>query len=559
MKLPIGVSDFKKLIEGGYYFVDKSLFIKDVANDNAEVMLISRPRRFGKTLNMSMLQYYFNNESNQNNLFNDLLINKDKGFREQHYHKYPVIFITLKDVKSNGYDETLAMLAFIMAETYREHKTDDLLNILDADEEQTVARIIEKKATDTELKTSLTKLTEYLYRIYKKKVIVLIDEYDTPVHSAYNNKYYDNFIDFYKTFLGTALKGNRYLDKAVITGITRVAQASIFSDLNNFKVYSVLDKKYGEYFGFTEEQVKDLLTLSKSQEHSADIKLWYNGYHIQDHVLYNPWSILNCLSDGISDSVSLKPHWVNTSDNSLIKNLISKSKYSIKEVIGKLLQGETVEQPIAESLVFKDLDRNEEAIWSLLLYSGYLTVRKSERKDWLLMADLYIPNKEIMFVYDQIISSWFSDVSSLSSYKLFIKSLITGDLGTFESMLSDYICSAGSYFDFNTNTKEQVFHSLILGLVLGLRDNYVIKSNNESGYGRYDVMLMPRDKDNKGIIIELKVTTKESDLTRAAKEALNQIEDRKYITTFKEEKVNNVLFIGIAFCGKKLKLMSKES
>lgn len=551
MKLPIGVSDFKKIREGGYYFVDKSLLTKDIANDDAEVMLITRPRRFGKTLNMSMLYYYFNNITPEHNLFNDLLINKEVSFASEHYHQYPVIFISLKDVKAKGHNDTLEMLAFIMAETYREYKSKDLFNLLDTDETQMAHRIIEKKATITELKTSLTKLTEFLYRIYNKKVIVLIDEYDTPVHAAYNNKYYDDFIDFYKTFLGTALKGNKYLHKAVITGITRVAQASIFSDLNNFKVYSVLDKKYGEYFGFTENEIKSLLALSNTKDYAKDIKAWYNGYQIQNHILYNPWSILNCLSDGIS----LKPYWVNTSDNALIKNLISTSKSSIKEVIGKLLQGETVEQPIAESLVFKDLERNEEAIWSLLLYSGYLTVSQSERKDWLLMANLAIPNKEIMFVYDQIISSWFSDISSLKTYKLFIKSLIDGDLDTFENMLSDYICSAGSYFDFNINTKEQVFHSLILGLVLGLRDNYIINSNNESGYGRYDVVLIPKDKKHKGVIIELKTAKRESDLSTAAKEALKQIENKQYATLFKEEKINEVLFIGIAFCGKKLKLM----
>lgn len=553
MKLPIGIANFKKLIHGEYKFIDKSLFIKDIVENGSEVILITRPRRFGKTMNMSMLYYFFNNAEDSLKLFNNLQINQYKNILAKYNNKYPTIFITLKDTKLTNYEDAISEIAFIMSEAYRNSRTSDLLKTLDQDEIGFFEKIINKKASINELRKSLSKLTEFLNRLYNKGTIILIDEYDTPVHSAYNNEYYNEMMDFLRSFLGAALKDNTNLYKAIITGITKVAQESIYSGLNNFRAYSVLDDEYAEYFGFTDHEVKDLLSELNVSPYHDKIKLWYNGYSIHNKILYNPWSILNCLNG----NVDFKPYWVNTSDNEIIKTLVSQSKPAIKDAMIYLVQGNSVEQAISENLVFKELDKNEGAIWALLLYSGYLNAVLIERKDGVLYAKLSIPNKEVMFVYDSIISSWFSDISSLNSYKTFVQSLMDGNLEVFENILSDYISSSGSYFDFNSKTKEQVFHSLILGLVLGLRDDYTIKSNHESGYGRFDVVLIPRNKNKLGIIIELKTSDKESKLPKAAKQALKQIEDKKYNNVFIGQGIDKVLLIGLAFSGKKLNLTSK--
>jgi hypothetical protein len=555
MKLPIGLSDFNELIQDKYQFVDKSLFIKDIVNDGSKVILITRPRRFGKTVNMSMLYHYLTNDTATQdiNLFDNLSINQEQDIKSRYYHQYPVIFITLKDIKADNYDGAIGMFKYMMSKLYEQFKSQELLNILSAAELEYFERIVDNKVSDiTKIKTSLVELIIFLERLHNKKVIVLIDEYDTPMHFAFNKEYYDKFVEFFRVFLGLALKDNLSLQKAVITGITRVAQASVFSELNNFEVYSVLREEYGQYFGFMEDEVINLFKKAELDINLGGIKSWYNGYNIGKFILYNPWSILNCLKQ----KGKLGPYWLNTSDNKIIKNLISKSKPAIKDALTYLLQGEIINEPIKENLVFQNLDKSEESIWALLVYSGYLNIISTDRKDWQLIAQLIVPNKEVQIIYDEIVSSWFGDALSLSEYNKFINSLIGGDLETFEQILSDYIKVSSSYFDLNMHTKEQVFHVLILGLVLGLRNDYIIKSNQESGYGRFDVALIPKNKNKTGIIIELKVTDKEEELERMAREALKQIEDKQYTVIFNEHTVKDILLIGIAFCGKKIKLVS---
>ena len=556
-QLPIGIDDFKKIIENEYEFVDKSLFIKDIVNDSSEVILITRPRRFGKTINMSMLYYYFSNTSEVGNtrLFDDLLISQHNDIHQKHYHQYPVIFITFKDVKSDNYEDALGMIKYLISNLYSKFRTPELLNKLSPAKAEYFARLADNKSSDiTELKTSLVELTAFLELFYNKQVIVLIDEYDTPVHAAYNHNYFPAMINFLSAFFSGALKGNNSLEKAVITGITKVAQASIFSGLNNFTNYSILDQRYGEYFGFTPSEVDNLLKNANHASSSREIKTWYNGYNIGGHTLYNPWSILNCLKYNFN----LKPYWLNTADNSIIKKLIRSSKGVVKDKIIELMQGNTAPLSIAENLVFQDLDKNEEAIWALLLYSGYLTMRSQARSGRRLIAELAIPNEEVLYLYDEIVEHWFGNTLSLAEYDLFIASLASGDLKTFEAILTSYISTSSSYFDFNTNTKEQVFHSLILGLVLGLRHDYIIKSNQEAGSGRFDVALIPKNKANLGIMIELKTTEQESDLDDAAKTALTQIENKKYTHVFIEHEVKNIMCLGLAFCGKRLKLASDK-
>jgi hypothetical protein len=555
--LPIGVSDFKKIRVEHYHFVDKSVFVKDIIQNPSEVILITRPRRFGKTINLSMLYHYLTNaiEEQPHHLFHDLLIGQDTAFAKNHYHQYPTIFLTFKGLKSLTFDDFLMAIKTLMSDVYDKYGS-ILLSAerLTEKEKNVVHAIIHKIADTAELGNAIRNLIYYFYKIYGKKSILLIDEYDAPIHSAYINGYYPQMIDLMGGLLGEALKDSAFLEKGVLTGIARVAQASIFSGLNNFKSCSVLDKKYSQYFGFTEQEVHALLLTAHANTAANDIKDWYNGYHIGENTIYNPWSILNCLYEDLN----LKPYWINTSDNTIIQNLISNAKPAIKSALTALMQGETLHLPIRENVVFQDLDKNEEAIWALLLYSGYLTLKSQKRNGRRLIAELYIPNLEVMLIYDEVIEHWFSFGSlSLDEYDHFISSLVSGDLKTFEHILSDYITQSGSYFDFHVNTKEQVFHSLILGLVLGLRENYTIKSNQESGYGRFDVVLIPKDKNHRGILLEFKTTACEDALDKVAASALEQIESKKYTTVLTEQGIHNILLIGMAFCGKNLKLLSK--
>lgn len=552
MKFPIGIDDFKKLIEGNYLFADKSLLIKDIIEDGSDVILITRPRRFGKTLNLSMLYYFLGqNHSGHENLFEGLNISKDKAFCKEHQQQYPVIFISFKDIKEATYEQSYNAITELIRRLYKEHQYLLEGNLLTEDEKSIYKNLLEEKATETKVKGALWQLSEYMTKKYKKAPIILIDEYDTPIQEAYLRGYYQEMIDLMRSIFGQALKGNKFLGKAILTGITRIAQESLFSGLNNFEVYSLLREDYGQYFGFTEEEMSKLLTESKQQEIPiASIKEWYNGYQIGKYVLYNPWSIINCLKN----HGEMKPYWLHTASNALISELLSHAKPFVKQQLEELLQGRTIEQPIFENLVFLDIKRREEALWSLLLYAGYLKVLSSKLEGYELMAKLVIPNKEVGFVYDQIIAGWFHDAIGRNSYLSFVQSLSKGEVDTFKQYISDYLMQTSSYFEFNSKTEEQTFRVFILGLVVGLRDDYVIQSNQESGLGRFDVMFIPKHKGKNGIVLEFKKCENIELILDKAKEALEQIKNKRYIEKFKQHNVDSILTIGLAFCGKNVEL-----
>ena len=547
-RLPVGISDFKELINGKYFFADKTSFIKEIIQDGAKVILITRPRRFGKTLTLSMLYHFLNIQSEQN-LFENLIISKNEKFCEKHQHNYPVIFISFKEIKKPSFDAAYDGIVRLMKILYSRHRY--LLEELHDDEKETFVSILRKQADRTEVEGAIGQLSFYLERKFNTSPIILIDEYDTPIQEAYLMGYYKDMIYLMRSIFGDALKDNKFMGKAIVTGITRVAQVGLFSGVNNFAVYTLLREKYGQYFGLTESEVIQLIKETGQQVSVELIREWYNGYKIGDHVVYNPWSIITCLDN----KGKLEPYWLNTSSGDLIRKLIEKANGSIQDQFEHLLQGKTIEKPLMENLIFPELDKKEEAIWSLLLYAGYLTVLHSEIKGFELIAQVSVPNKEVMFIYDDIVADWFRRSSTLVGYKEFVHALVSNKMDIFKRHLSEYLMETGSYFDFNKNTPEKVFHSFMLGLVVGLKENYTIQSNQESGLGRFDVIFIPKnDKGRNGILLEFKVSNDAKLLSDKAQEALQQIKDQKYITLFKAQGIASVLAIGMAFCGKQVEL-----
>ena len=429
VKLPVGVSDFQKLIKGGYQFIDKSLFIKEVIEDGAEVILITRPRRFGKTLNLSMLYYFLQtNFIHDENLFKGSVITEDRLFCTKHQNQYPVIFITFKGVKQSNYTEAYSFILELIRRLYVEHRY-----LLDGDlllesEKKIFTNILNKEADEADIIGSIRQLSEYIVRKFSKPAIILIDEYDTPIQEAYLEGYYSEMIKLMRGILGEALKDNSCLAKAVITGITKISQESMFSGLNNIKVYSLLNEKYGQYFGFLENEVNKLIVETGNEVKLEPIKKWYNGYQVGKYTLYNPWSIVNCLANG----GLLEPYWLNTSSNGLIDKLLSNASVDVKYSYEELLQGKEIERSVSDNLVFSEIDRRTEYLWSLLLHAGYLKVLSRNLVGSKFMCTIAIPNKEVNFVYDHIIEHWFDTKRYVDAYNKFTLSLINGDMEKFK-------------------------------------------------------------------------------------------------------------------------------
>ncbi len=552
MKLPIGISDFKELINEECLFADKTLFIKDIVHDTSKVIVITRPRRFGKTLNLSMLYYFLRqNHVTDKNLFEDLNISKDTEFCKLHQQQYPVIFISFKDVKEATYSKAYAEIVELIRRLYEEHNYLLEGSVLSEGEKTIFMTLLNREADEASVKAAISQLSLYMERKFKKSPIILIDEYDTPIQEAYLKEYYEQMIVLMRGILGKALKDNLNLKKAILTGITRIAQESLFSGVSNLEVYSVLEERYGQYFGFTEEEVLKLIKDSEQTLSIAPIKEWYNGYQVGRYTLYNPWSILGCLKN----HGALQWYWINTSSNDLVAQLLTDAGSATKLQFERLLQGEIIERPISKNLVLPNLKTQEAALWSLLLYTGYLKVLSTRITEFQMLAQIAIPNKEVGFVYNEIVTGWFSIEANMDVYQSFIESLINGDLDKFKYNLSNYIIQTGSYFDFNEKTPERIFQVFILGLVVGLKKDYIIQSNRESGLGRLDVIFIPKNKERRGILMEFKTSDSAELCLSKAKEGLDQIKDKKYMETFKQHGVTSALAIGLAFCGKQVELV----
>ena len=538
-RLAIGLSDFKHLIEEDFYYFDKTKFIEEVIKDGSQVKLFARPRRFGKTLNMSMLKYFFDIENKEENkkIFKDLYIEKTEAFKEQ--GQYPVIFLSLKDLKALTWEQMEKAIKSAISRLFSEYKY--LLNVLDKFDTLAFENILLKNTELEDLKEALKFLTRILYEKYNKKVVVLIDEYDSPLVSAYINGYYEKAKDFFKTFYSTVLKDNSYLQMGVLTGIIRVIKAGIFSDLNNLSTYTILSDVYTDSYGLTEEEVEKSLKYYGIEQEISNVKDWYDGYKFGDSEVYNPWSILNFLR-----FKELRAYWVDTSGNDLIKDVLKKITKNTIEALERLFNGEGLKQNISGT---SDLSKllSEDELWELMLFSGYLTVEeKIDHKNYVLR----LPNKEIKELFrDTFLEKYFGRGSKL----LYLMEALT------ENRIDEYEERLQTSVSYNDTKKgnEAFYHGLIMGMGLYLEGEYITKSNIESGLGRYDFVIEPKNKTKRAFIMEFKATDSVENLEEISKEALRQIEDKKYDVSLKQNGVKDITYLGIAFCGKQIKIEYK--
>ncbi len=551
-KLPIGISDFKEVIEDGYQYVDKTLFIEELKRTNGKVVLIPRPRRFGKTLNLSMLRYFFEKSETSNaQLFHKTNIWKHEPYRK-FQGKYPVIFLTFKNVKVRNWPNAFERMQLLITEEFNRHSY--LLDTLDVYESKRYKAILTGKANQAEFEESLFFLTQLLRKHYRKKVIVLIDEYDAPIHAAYNNGYYKDMIDFMRSLLTAVLKDNSHLERAVLTGILRAAKEGIFSGLNNLRVCTLLNEKFSDKFGFTTPEVDELLANTHLTKKGALIKDWYNGYRCGQTTIYNPWSLLECIDHkGVVD-----PYWANTSDNELIRRLIAQADEEVKSELELLLQDEPVVKEIDSGLIFPGIENNEKAIWSLLLFAGYATFTRVQKKLGKTFCSLVLPNKEIKLLYRDMISSIFEESLGRSRIENLKESLLTADGERFEEMMQDFVLKSMSAFDIPGTEPEKSYHLFVLGLLVTFSDLFEVKSNHESGYGRYDILLIPHDKKKWGIVLEFKKVSAKETMPEAAKRALEQIERKEYVQELRARGIKKVAAFGVACKGKKILVQEKK-
>ena len=542
-RIPIGLSDFKELIEENYYYFDKTKFIDEVIQDGAKVKLFIRPRRFGKTLNMSMLKYFFDIKEAEENrkIFKDLYIEKTESFKEQ--GQYPVIFLSLKDLKARTWGIMEKDIKSTVASLFSEYKY--LLKDLDKFDTITFENVIMKNIELENLKEILKFLTKILYEKYNKKVVVLVDEYDSPLVSAYINGCYENAKDFFKTFYSSVLKDNNYLQMGVLTGIIRVIKAGIFSDLNNLSTYTILSDDYTDSYGLTEEEVEKSLKDYGIEAEMSNVKDWYDGYKFGDSEVYNPWSIINFLR-----FKELRAYWVDTSGNDLINDVLKIVRKDIIRDLKKLFDGEGLKQNLSGT---SDLSRllSEEEIWELMLFSGYLTVEEKIDEDYYILR---LPNKEVRRLFKRtFIERYFGRGNKLADL---MEALTENRIEDYEETLQDILLKSVSYND-TKKGNEAFYHGFILGMSLYLEGEYIVKSNIESGLGRYDVSIEPKNKDKRGYILEFKATDNIDKLEEISKEALKQIEEGKYSSTLKQTDTKEILYLGIAFCGKQIKVNYK--
>ena len=555
-KIETTSANFGGLVQDNCLLVDKTLMIKEFF-DGQKVSLITRPRRFGKTLSLSMLQHFFSatvTGKSTDGLFNAFLIAKeDNGqFIEQHQGQYPVIFVTFKDTKEPSLNSTIRQLRNLMQELYREHQQLLLSDKMTINDKAMFQKYLEGSVHEEELQAALRFLSEALSKVHGKNVIILIDEYDTPLTNAYHYEFLDVLSDFMRDLFSSALKDNPYLERGLMTGILRVSKNNMLSGLNNLEIYTLLDQQYATYFGFTEKEVNELIHYTQNDVNVEKIKAYYNGYQIGGAVIYNPWSTMKFLH-----RKELAPYWVLTSNDDLLKNNFLNSSDDTKAKLGDLMQGKCIMGKVEANLRYEELLKNPDALWTLLLFCGYLTVERKEREYSRFICQLKIPNEEILAQYREIFSDWLEKSLGETKYSFLLSSLITGNVDSFTKSLGDYLMDALSFRDTGGGGRhkpmyEHFYHGLIVGLIASIRDTHWVDSNKESGRGLYDVLLTPKNPSNFiGIVLEFKRAKTAELLPTAAANAVKQIERLAYGAVLKRSPhIKQILKIGLAFCEK---------
>ena len=531
-RAPLGHSDFQKLRGANATYVDKTSLVVDILDDPHEVLLLPRPRRFGKTLNLSTLRAFLERtDDDRTDLFEGLEVWRSEEAR-RHFQRYPVVFLTFKDVKAHTFDDCLAgVRALVGQEVLRHSRALDQAG-LEGLEAEACRQLRDGRADKVTLWSSLRHLTAWLSRATGERAVVLIDEYDMPIHAGYSHGYYDEATEFFRNFLSGGLKDNPHLFRGVVTGILRVARESIFSGLNNLAVHSLLSRRFATAFGFTEAEVEQLADLAGAKNGTDDLRRWYDGYLFGGEVVYNPWSVLSYLANPDDGYV---PYWVSTSSNDLLRDLLTRGGLGDPAHLETLLSGGGVDRRIEENIVFRDLDRRPGAVWSLLLFSGYL-----------------IPNREVRTVWRTTFLDWLeAGLGGQSAVRALFSALLAGDADTFGRYLTDLLRDTLSYHDVAGPRRERIYHAFIAGLLVHLGDEYEVRSNRESGYGRYDVMVLPKAAGRPGVVLELKVPAEDEDVEGALDAARRQLAEREYAAELRARGAEPVHELAVVFDGKR--------
>ncbi|TDO95110.1 PD-(D/E)XK nuclease superfamily protein [Halanaerobium saccharolyticum] len=575
--IPLGIDNFKELIDKNAYFVDKSLLIEKVINNTSKIMLFTRPRRFGKSLNFSMLKCFlenpecrkFDNEAQSYEyLFKELDIAEEKALLAEHQERYPLLNFSFKKIKANHWQEAAYLLKEEIAREYKRHRyllDSELLSDFEKNEYQ---KLMRKEAQIFNYSSAIKELTDYLKRYFNEKSIVLIDEYDTPLHYAKLNGYYNEMLNFMRALMVDGLKGNDSLEKGVVTGIMKISQESIFSAFNNPETNTIIDSFCADKFGFTEAEVKEMLAYYSISDQLDTVRDWYNGYLFGDRiVIYNPWSILNYVK---SNPRQPKTYWNNTGDPELIKEALQLDQKKGKEYLEKLYQGQSLTVEVDSNIIYDYVFNDVDKALSFLLHSGYLKAEQCSEQYQ--KYRLSIPNREIRLIFKKILANWFNfEEQSGDLIVDMLNSLINGDLSSFEIHLQDLILVSSSYYDAAASTRvlsekgqekerqENFYHGLILGLMTYLSDQYYLESNKEYGLGRADIVLLPKDKDQNAFVMEFKneYTTSDISAAAAAEKAIQQINEQKYAAALKKQGLKKVYKLGIGFKGKELALKTE--
>ena len=541
--LPIGVENYEEIIEKGYYYVDKTLLIKDLIDLRGKVNLFTRPRRFGKTLNMSMLRYFFEKSNDdRSHLFAGKKIMAAGAKYTEEQGQYPVISLSLKSMKQAGYESAFHCLKEEIAREFKKHPQ-IIQNLNSEDDRRKYQLLMNRGADDEEYLTALKFLSECLYTFYGRRTVILIDEYDVPLENAYFSGFYDRMVSLIRSLFESVLKTNDTLEFAVVTGCLRISKESIFTGLNNLNVISILDTSYAEHFGFTQDEVDQMLKHYRLEQNQAAVRTWYDGYQFGETEVYNPWSVISYVNSCYKDkNALLRPYWSNTSSNNIVRTLVERADLSVKQEIEALIEGKTITKPIHEDITYDDMDSTQDNLWNFLFFTGYLKKISVQQDGEDILVEMAIPNSEVRYIYKNTVLRWFEERTKDKKFSLLYESILNGDREKMAGILSENLMETISFYDY----QESYYHGFLAGMLKNI-GNYIVLSNRESGNGRPDILLKYPSVRGKAVILEIKVAHTYQELESKCDEALRQIEEQKYEEALRQEGYSDILKYGIAF------------